>query len=106
MSEFPTITADANDWDWMEIVTFDNAVESEGFEYAFDHYGPLFRRPELRAIENDMGKLRDFWRAHVEAVEAWGESIGWDAYGELYEAHLDKHHEESARRRAESGGVS
>lgn len=103
MSDFPTIEPDADDWDWMEIVWFDTVRELEGYEYAFDNYGPLFRRPELCALEDDMGGLRAFVDAHDEAREAWAEEIGWDRYSDLGNTHRDAHRAESAKRREEGG---
>lgn len=107
MTGLPTITPNTDDWDWGEIAVFEAAIQSEGFEYAFDNYKPLFRRPELQAIEGDMGKLRGFMDAHRAALEAWEDEVGYEAYDKFYDAHLSKHREESARRReAASSGSS
>ncbi|MER7126680.1 hypothetical protein [Micrococcus luteus] len=106
MSTLPTIPPDPSDWDWMEIVVFDAAIEHDGYEYAFDHYTPLFRRPELRALAADMGGLRAFMRAHDDAREAWFDELGWEAYGKLYDAHLKEHQQELDRRRTETATVS
>lgn len=98
MTALPTIKPDTDTWDWGEIVVFEAAIHSEGFEYAFDNYKPLFRRPELHAIEGDMGKLRDFMDAHRALLEAWEDEVGWEAYDKFYDDHLEQHRKEIARR--------
>lgn len=103
MNEFPIIKPDADDWDWREIVGFYEAVQSESdFEYAFENYGPLFRRPELRPLEDDAEALEEFMDAHEDARDAWWMKLGYRRYGELYNGHLDAHSAEKERRGAEA----
>lgn len=99
MSAFPTITPD-DGYDFLELVIFDSKVLNDSFAYAFEHYGPRFRRAELRPLETDFQAFETFYNAHTDAVDAW-----WDAHDDdgdtLFDQHLAEHDKESERRKAD-----
>lgn len=85
-------------YDFMELVLFQAKEENEGFAYAFEQYGPVFRRPDLQVLENDYRGFEAFCAEHADAIDQW-----WDDHeddgSDLYDAHLDAHNKEHHRRR-------
>lgn len=75
-------------YDWLEFAGFTWKVESEGYDYASEHYGPDFESDNLKAVADNETSLRALYRKHQPLVEAWQEAIGYEEVGRLWDAHL------------------
>lgn len=87
-----------SDYDMAELVMFDAKVESEGFEYAHDQYGPEFESNDLDSWAGTYERLLDLWESREDAIKEWWQQP--DARAK-YDAHL----EESRRRAAAKGAA-
>lgn len=81
---------DLSDYDWLEFEGFTSKVDSEGFTYAYENYGPEFEAPDMQALADDMGKLRAYYRENAHLVEEWWAAVGGERGCELHNAHVDE----------------
>lgn len=89
---------DWSDYDFLEFEAFVSKVGNEGFTYAAEEYPPHFESPELQAIADDLGKLRNLYEDNEPKVDAWYEQVGGERACDLHNAHVD----EARQRRAEA----
>jgi hypothetical protein len=89
MSEIQNPTA-LSDYDWLEFEGFASKVDSEGFTYAYENYGPDFEDPSMQALAEDMGKLRAYHRENAHLVDEWWAKVGGERGCDLHNAHVDE----------------
>lgn len=80
--------AGMTEYDWLEFVGFTWKVESEGYDYASEHYAPEFESDGLKAVVNNEASLKGLYRKHQPLVEAWQEAVGYKEVDRLWSAHL------------------
>lgn len=85
-------------FDWLEFVGFTWKVDSEGYDYASEHYAPEFESDGLKAVADNETSLRTLYRKHLPLVEAWQDAVGYEEVDRLWTAHL---REEKERREAD-----
>jgi hypothetical protein len=92
MSETTSIQnpTDWSDYDFLEFECFVSKVNSEGFTYAAENYGPNFEAPDLQAIADDMGALRTLYVENEDKVDTWYEAVGGERACDLHNAHVDE----------------
>ena len=76
-----------SDFDWLELVSFVWKVETEGYEYAAENYGPDFEDTGLPVDGDD---LRDLYDRYVDAVDTWADAVGGQEACDLHNAHVDE----------------
>lgn len=87
-----------SDYDWLEFECFASKVDSEGFTYAYENYGPDFEAADMQELADDMGKFRAYFRANVDLIEQWYDTVGGERACDLHNEHVD----ESRRRDADA----
>ena len=74
-----------SEWDFGELLLFHHKVEYEGFSYAFEEYRPDFRDPELREDAENRDTMHALYDKYRETID----SMDWQVFGQMYDAHLD-----------------
>lgn len=80
--------AGMSEYDWLEFVGFTWKVDSEGYDYASEHYAPEFESDGLKAVADSETSLRVLYRKHLPLVEAWQAAVGYKEVDRLWTAHL------------------
>lgn len=73
--------------DFLELVVFDRAVESEGFEYAVENYPPAFADPLLHEVADSLDGLSALTERHAGAIGSfWAREDAVDQYNDALDA--------------------
>lgn len=75
-------------YDFLELLGFVWQVDSEGYDYAAEHYAPQFETPELAQQAQDDGALRDLYRKHRPTLQQWEEQTRDEEIEQIWSAHL------------------
>ncbi|MEU1908431.1 hypothetical protein [Streptomyces hygroscopicus] len=82
-------------YDFLELLGFSWKVNSEGYDYAAEHYAPRFENPELR--QQSETALRDLYRKHLPTLQQWQDQTHYEDINRIWAAHQ---REEKERREA------